>query len=260
MYIFIVTLINLFAINTCLEDVCVDVNDILAPQWMPGTLLENLAASPNNKTNSLDGTINTALGTMIFHRSMMNQYKCRNYVANQIIAKMSKKTVQKRMSVDEKPKPNNMLLDEGSTSYENWLQKTSTLDDIYRHHHNQINNLAEPLDKSHPPDYHGVPEYMYYETHYKPPPVYKYQTKYVEKKYKKSDIFEIALTALAFLSFGLFIIHLIMSISAVMNTTTTTPSNRIVALNFPFSAMNAAWEPVGYQITYQTISFQKRKV
>lgn len=54
-----------------------------------------------------------------------------------------------------------------------------------------------------------------------PPTHYHHPTSYIEKSYKKgdklADIFEIALTALAYLSFGVFIVHLIMSISAIVS-------------------------------------------
>lgn len=65
-------------------------------------------------------------------------------------------------------------------------------------------------------DYQGIPDYMneglsqLYEPH---PTSYSLEK---GKEGKLADVFEIALTALAYLSFGMFLIHLIMSISAMV--------------------------------------------
>lgn len=70
-------------------------------------------------------------------------------------------------------------------------------------------------------DYQGIPDYMneglsqLYEPH---PTSYSLEK---GKEGKLADVFEIALTALAYLSFGMFLIHLIMSISAMVRLSKT---------------------------------------
>lgn len=112
-----------------LANVCLDVNDILSTNWMPGTLLEKIENDDvivsDNKTEILDGSIRNALQTMNFHRSMMNQFMCRSYVANQIATEITKKTTFKRRIGEEQTEtsPKQLMSDEGSTSYETWLRK-----------------------------------------------------------------------------------------------------------------------------------------
>lgn len=57
----------------------------------------------------------------------MNEYLCRNFVAEQIIAEMSTPRIRKRLGTSEELSKNNvkenMMHDEGSKNYENWLQK-----------------------------------------------------------------------------------------------------------------------------------------
>lgn len=63
---------------------------------------------------------------------MMNEYLCRNFVAHQIVSEMSLDKITKRMGthtnndmhskelIDVK---NNLVDDEGSTNYKDWLSK-----------------------------------------------------------------------------------------------------------------------------------------
>lgn len=113
-----------------LGNVCLDVNDILSTNWMPGTLLEKIGSDDvidrDNKTvEILDGSISNALQTMNFHRSMMNQFMCRSYVANQIASEITKKTAFKRRIGEEQTEGvrNQLMSDEGSAGYETWLRK-----------------------------------------------------------------------------------------------------------------------------------------
>lgn len=111
-----------------LANVCLDVNDILSTNWMPGTLLEKIENDDvivsDNKTEILDGSIRNALQTMNFHRSMMNQFMCRSYVANQIATEITKKTFKRRIGEEQtETSPKQLMSDEGSTSYETWLRK-----------------------------------------------------------------------------------------------------------------------------------------
>ncbi|KAH1003992.1 hypothetical protein HUJ04_003816 [Dendroctonus ponderosae] len=267
-------------------NVCLDLNDILSLNWMPATLLQKVGADVydtdvanktfngiDNRMEVMDGTIDDALTTMTFHRSMLNQYHCTKYVANQIVSEMSKTAFERRSGgsdpenvendVTHKDKIKSSLLsDQGSSSYEDWLRKSATLDDLYRHHHS-INNLMDTdlqsakdnavnTDKNQQistkfdHQYHG--DYIATHGAFLQPTIY--HTSEVEQSYSKSDkiadIFEIALTALAYLSFGMFIVHLMMCISAVSNQQTTTANTRIVALNLSPAEINAdEYEPHG---------------
>lgn len=110
-------------------NVCLDVNDILSTNWMPGTLLEKMGdddvIASDNKSEILDGSIRNALQTMNYHRSMMNQFMCRSYVANQIASEITKKTAFKRRIGEEQTGSvrKQLMSDEGSVSYETWLRK-----------------------------------------------------------------------------------------------------------------------------------------
>ncbi|KAL1516748.1 hypothetical protein ABEB36_000612 [Hypothenemus hampei] len=294
-------------LRASISNVCLDVNDILSTNWMPSSILEKIYANQRQDNVSsivnedvshkelMDGTIGNALTTMTFHRSMMNQYLCRNFVANQILSQMTRESsFHKRMDGPEGEEFNsshvenlktNLLSDSGSSSYEDWLKKSATFEDIYRHH-SKINELKEAPSRMVPKkfeninaktkidyDYHGVPgvkkitissikKKVYFVDYvindgggyhlFESSPHYPHPTShrptYLDKDYKKdekiTDFFEIALTALAFLSFGMFVIHLIMSISAVHNNNNnnnyypSTPNPRIVALNIRPAALN----------------------
>ncbi|KAJ8969321.1 hypothetical protein NQ314_001811 [Rhamnusium bicolor] len=57
------------------------------------------------------------------------------------------------------------------------------------------------------------------------------KTAIATKEHDLSDLFDIALTALAFLSFGLFIVHVIMCISAAHNNATTTAATMMMPMS-----------------------------
>lgn len=70
-----------------------------------------------------DGSLGTAMNTMDFHRKMMNDYLCNNYVAEQILMDMAPpNAIQRRMLSVGAPR---LLLrnDEGSQGYKDWLSK-----------------------------------------------------------------------------------------------------------------------------------------
>lgn len=64
---------------------------------------------------------------------MLNRYHCTKYVANQIVSEMSKTAFERRSGgsdqvnleneVAQKDKIKTSLLDQGSSSYEDWLRK-----------------------------------------------------------------------------------------------------------------------------------------
>ncbi|XP_050300185.1 uncharacterized protein LOC126738755 [Anthonomus grandis grandis] len=303
---FFLTVLSLFLINirsnAAFENVCVNLNDILSPKWMPATVFDKVVPRTHDyqdlngtvndfdKEATLDGSIEQAMKTMSFHRSMINQYLCRNYVANQIVAEVSKKSFHKRMGEElgmDEPNikeretlKNNMLTDQGLASYEDWLRKSATLNDIYRNHNKRAdmsdenledirktdiheNDKISAISTKHDHDYHVLTDsadYIIYDSgghhnyysnhppaHYPPKTYYQsYKKPSYNKGEKLADLFELALTTLAFLSFGMFLLHLLMSISVVSNNMTTTVSTRIVKFNAAPAAVNAESYETGY--------------
>lgn len=53
----------------------------------------------------------------------MNEFLCRNYIAEQIVSEMSLSSVQRRLGSARATVTNEMLQDEGSSAYKNWLSK-----------------------------------------------------------------------------------------------------------------------------------------
>lgn len=126
------------------------------------------------------------------------------------------------------------------------LLRSATLEDILKHLNQPEDRADQDSDKiktKADQDYQGIPDYMNEGL----PQLYEsYSLEKGNKEGKLADVFEIALTALAYLSFGMFLIHLIMSISAMVsllgktslinshlsnfqnNPPTTTLSSRIV--------------------------------
>ncbi|KAJ8924176.1 hypothetical protein NQ315_006967 [Exocentrus adspersus] len=155
----------------------IDMDDILAEDFMPGTLLvlENPTAGFKSFNESIknlqvmertpDGSFGNAMETMNFHRmkipvfsrSKMNEYLCRNFVAEQIVSDMTTSRIRRRMGhvtpgdedgIPNKPsqfKPastkNSLMSDEGSSNYKDWLSKSTTLEDIYRHYDQAQNRI-----------------------------------------------------------------------------------------------------------------------
>lgn len=59
---------------------------------------------------------------------MMNEYMCRNFVAQQIVSEMSLNKLERRMGASLNRKgvidiKSNLVDDEGSTNYKDWLTK-----------------------------------------------------------------------------------------------------------------------------------------
>uniref|UniRef100_A0A182RVU6 Uncharacterized protein n=1 Tax=Anopheles funestus TaxID=62324 RepID=A0A182RVU6_ANOFN len=90
-----------------------------------------------------DASYSSALSTLEFHRTMINLYRCKGFLAKRIInVYPTQSQLFKRMSsampnssslVMSAPQDptDGMLYDPGSSGYKEWLTKTSTLDDIY---------------------------------------------------------------------------------------------------------------------------------
>ncbi|KAK5649377.1 hypothetical protein RI129_000406 [Pyrocoelia pectoralis] len=264
-YILITQILFLFTLTKSDDYSVIDLSDILNVDYMPGSLLvlENPEEISTENTTTVDtfehhGTINDALTTMNFHRKMMNEYLCRNYISEQIISEMRSSRIRRRLGnpMENQVRPavpfpannlsikNNLLEDEGSATYQDWLKKSATLEDIYRHYdsqnhdtqdHNrddaedneefdghitgyayqQPHNVGSPAKFGHSgtgmgyPSYggggisgHGIATIHEFPKHHGG-----------HDKDKLADLFDVALTALAYLSFGMFIVQVIMCIS-----------------------------------------------
>uniref|UniRef100_A0A182K8D0 Uncharacterized protein n=1 Tax=Anopheles christyi TaxID=43041 RepID=A0A182K8D0_9DIPT len=130
----------------------------------------DVTGAPPLKELGNDASYSSALSTLEFHRTMINLYRCKGFLAKRIInVYPSQSQLFKRMST---AMPNSsalvmnaphdptdsMLYDPGSSGYKEWLTKTSTLDDIYENflsmrkanetlnrnvHHASINRVSE---------------------------------------------------------------------------------------------------------------------
>ncbi|XP_043275937.1 uncharacterized protein [Venturia canescens] len=319
------------------NDFCVSRDDIMSMDLMPGSiLLMDTKTKKNNNSNdkfdnlTVDGTMDSALDEMDFHRKRMNEYLCHGFMAEEIFREMRTNRVKRGPDIRkshpnslpdffDEPNPEDsdnddyndignsnagdnvtiqhkLLSDEGSSKYKDWLQRTTTLDDVYRHYapskkmrkkvssrypqrgtsvlqaHNieefdgEVTGYAMPAPISPDKTYYDAPDehlspsstghsYQYsghehyppsnhhhhqpeivpiiHEEHYYEQPSHHYDDEYwhrpsyhgKEKSHELTirDFFEIALTALAFLAFGLFIIQLLMNITQNPNTTTAAP-------------------------------------
>ncbi|VEN56194.1 unnamed protein product [Callosobruchus maculatus] len=331
------------------EDI-IDVNDILSEDLMPTSLLvwedpEKARTSYNESSSEVtkfkvDGSLTNAMETMGFHRSMMNQYLCRSYVADRIVSNMTLTRIKRRMgqmtgkesnSTNAETEiasiiKNNLMNDEGSSGYQDWLLKH------YNHADNRVDEdmsvsedkedfdmefngqKAVPAPTMHksgtngPIKHRGQKDDMYYGGGSAPaegyhhsssgsgplfphssqgsgggyqhsggggggyqhsgggggyqhsgggggyygghpgghapymdsPPPHEHEHVYIHHTYppksqghyehhsgggkekELADLFEVALTALAYLAFGMFLVHVVMCISAVNNVATTT--------------------------------------
>ncbi|KAK9754888.1 hypothetical protein QE152_g844 [Popillia japonica] len=139
-------------------DNVIDVDDILSESFMPGSLLmletpENAgfanitSANSKFKKKPLTGTIDEAISTMGFHRSKINEYLCRSFLAEEIVAEMSSPIIRKRLGLAEESSGSvtkeNMIQDEGSRNYQNWLTKSTTLEDIYKHYETDVSKRSD---------------------------------------------------------------------------------------------------------------------
>ncbi|KAG6444228.1 hypothetical protein O3G_MSEX003258 [Manduca sexta] len=274
MYCKIVVVIFIFMFEFCVTSKMfendLNVNDILRLDLMPTSfIVENSTLSdafPKNIMSHGNGSMDAALSTLNFHRKMMNEYQCRNYVAEQILEEMGKSVPQNRIG---KPftaigKDNytlfkkrtqdlrNNLYDVGSTNYQEWLAKVAAQNELFKQYNNIVNgdtinnasistpNLqtregyevyegtetsgyAEPEEHVHDiSKYSGGYEYSMPPP---PPPAYPHRLAprehAVEEEYLErdshglglADLFDISLTGIAFLSFGMFVLQVLMCIT-----------------------------------------------
>lgn len=137
----------------------IDINDILNVDLMPFSLL--LVQGPKNNTNNTsfddilmresrdgldgidllhedNGSLDKAFHTMGYHRKMINEYLCSNFLADQILSEVVTPKVdgfQRRSGTMEseistgrgflpKSEPKEIMrFDQGSSGYKNWLSK-----------------------------------------------------------------------------------------------------------------------------------------
>ncbi|RVE51925.1 hypothetical protein evm_003391 [Chilo suppressalis] len=260
-----------------------NVNDILSTDLMPTSFLISGDLSKKKTSESIEsrinedgidlssgeensmnlpianGSIDSALSTLTFHRQMMNEYHCRNYVAEQILEEMGKNTFQSRVGTPLEPSVpydsltkrsqdlrNNVLYDIGSANYQEWLNKIAAMNANYRQFQSlpgsteTINSsilgndtiqlpreryqVYEPGDA----EQDVYPEVSKYSGGYEysmpppPPPLFQHPTsqeheQYVVEKDSQglgiSELFDISLTGIAFLSFGMFVLQVLMCIT-----------------------------------------------
>ncbi|XP_045446968.1 uncharacterized protein LOC123655177 [Melitaea cinxia] len=246
-----------------------NVNDILRTDLMPTYFIvdeenkTNMSKSVmNNRMLTSNGSIDAALSTLDFHRKMMNEYQCRNYIAEQILDDMGKNVLQNRvgrpftnnifstnvLTRRSQDIRNNFLYDAGSSNYHEWLAKVMALNDVYRHHNVSVTpylNNTYQSDTSHrslprqgydvveatDPSLGDTEEFTYdvskhsggYEYSMPPPPpsLYHHPTSHVHEIHEEyavekdghglglTDLFEISLTGIAFLSFGVFVLQVL---------------------------------------------------
>ncbi|XP_044005096.1 uncharacterized protein LOC122850132 [Aphidius gifuensis] len=284
------------------NDFCVSKEDILSVDLLPGTFFfdsfnKSHETIDSNKIDNvtIDGTYEEAFTKMNYHRKRMNEYLCHGFMAEEIfrdVKSIRVKRLEDSSSMNSIPDflgddnvtvHDKLLSDEGSSKYKDWLQRTTTLNDVYRHYmpHKKINKrigikrkpygfddfdgdvtgYAVPAPMS--PDKVG-PSSDYYEEspsghgsygsqrhpHSSMPhgeiiPIIQDEHDYHEpshhdeeeywqttEQWKSSkgeltikDFFEIALTALAFLAFGLFVIQLLMTCASPQMQATTVASD-----------------------------------
>ncbi|KAM3967364.1 uncharacterized protein ACR2FA_011711 [Aphomia sociella] len=269
------------SLNSELFENELNVNDILRNDLMPTYFMsgaENQDPNVNISTAevhdaTINGSIDAALSTLSFHRQMMNEYHCRNYVAEQILEEMGKNVLQSRLgkpfgndaketfllSRRSQDLKNNLVYDIGSANYQEWLAKVAAMNNEYRFNHpkNSLNlfgnNSGQPFSTTQTPQIHQsqpregyevfepsdgttyvdpespLQEVSKYSGSYEysmpppPPPLYHHPSSQMHEEETKvereshgleiSDLFDISLTGIAFLSFGMFVLQVLMCIT-----------------------------------------------
>ncbi|CAG9560018.1 unnamed protein product [Danaus chrysippus] len=230
-----------------------NVNDILNDDFMPTHFfIDEYKSNKVDKTKavkqypSVNGSVDAAFSTLNFHRKMMNEYQCRNYVAEQILEEMGKNVVQRRVGKPfegvffkrSQDMRNSLLYDPGSGNYQDWLAKVMAFNDLYRQYNTTVNTSQfEGQQRSGYEvretdlglgDSDGL---MYdvskhvggyeYSMQPPPPPLYHHPHE-VHEEYGVereshglgiAELFDISLTGIAFLSFGMFILQVLMCIT-----------------------------------------------
>lgn len=89
----------------------IDLNDILNEKLMPMSVLyikgnsDNLSIQKNGEKQFIQpishADFDSAFHLMQFHRKMIQNYKCNNYIAKQILADIAPRNVQNRLGIAE---------------------------------------------------------------------------------------------------------------------------------------------------------------
>lgn len=132
---FLILIILVANLNLALNQF-IDINDILSENLMPGSLLFLEGTQKKNLTEKPkiidDGTLNKAFSTMGFHRKMINEYLCTNFIANEILDDLKPSdsmfghrigTPYEVEKIKKSETKDNMLYDQGSSGYKDWLSK-----------------------------------------------------------------------------------------------------------------------------------------
>jgi hypothetical protein len=133
-----------------MQDFSLSLDDILNENLMPLSLVMlesdgsdsqiSLANQTLDKLNNENqfGTFDKAFNSMGFHRTMINNFLCSKFVAKQIVNDFKPFQLKNRFGTvplnnnsltndnNEKGKIN-MLFDEGSNQYQNWLKKYNNI-------------------------------------------------------------------------------------------------------------------------------------
>ncbi|XP_050540660.1 homeobox protein 4-like [Daktulosphaira vitifoliae] len=93
------------------------------------------------------GNLNDALMTMSFHREKIQDYLCRQYVAEEILQEIAGNSMQESRSVSSSKESDvisNMRFDQGSAVYNNWLNKAQIMKKIYDEYDLNIRMQEQP--------------------------------------------------------------------------------------------------------------------
>jgi hypothetical protein len=143
-------------ISARMQDFALDVNDILNDKLMPASLMmleaggksdlgnlsqrtldDEFECATKDEVKEEDGTLNNAFNSMGYHRKMINNFLCSKFIAEQILDDIQPARIKNRLGVAKlTPETqfmanrsaggamkSNMLYDEGSYAYKNWLAK-----------------------------------------------------------------------------------------------------------------------------------------
>lgn len=146
-------------ISSKMQDYGFDMEDILSDKLMPVSLMlfeasdtsdlqnssqktldDEFQCVTKDQINGKDGTFTNAFSSMGFHRKMINNFLCSQFVAEKILDEIRPKGMKNRLgvaktspemefmannslSIEGGARKSRMLFDEGSYEYKNWLAK-----------------------------------------------------------------------------------------------------------------------------------------
>lgn len=135
-----------------MQELNFDLDDILSDKLMPLTLMQskdfkpnffNMSQKPLDVVEFYDASLDQAMSSMGFHRTMINNFLCSKFVAEKILdeirpssrlgvakAQNSQQRFNHSLFFDLGDTKSHMLFDEGSQEYKNWLQKWVEFDDF----------------------------------------------------------------------------------------------------------------------------------